>query len=1539
MKKLIIFVLVLLGIVGPLYADDIIPFSGAGGGGGTTSPGGITGDLQFNDGGSFGGLHVGSGLSVVSGSLVSTGSGIGFPPSGVANSTGSAWGTSYQVGTLANNLIQLDSSARLPAVDRSQLKNLPSGSSYTFTSGLTETGGTVTNNLLTGFSGGQTVYGGTAPSENISIYSTTNATKGHIYLHDATIINGTTPISTFTVYGNMATSGTNAAMTLYSGTTSRGVLGQCSNAGSFFSDTLANDVALRVQTAGSGLLIGVGSGLATVDINATGLGLFHRPAFLFDVQPATITTTSFTRPWTSLNTAQIGAITGWQEGAAVWDNSGKVLKIYDGINLVPVGSAEALSFGSGLTKTGNTVTNDLTTGISGGQVIYGDTVDGGGLVISSTTSGIKGTITLIGQSAINGHMTTTGDINTGANVTVTKDTLLSGMLTVEESAEFKDHILADSLDVTNDAHVLGNLTSGPLSVVGGIGAASLTIASDGTIGNTFTVYGRSTLIGNTGIGATSTDPTVKLYVSGLNGEKIMFGDPAFGTMLLAPSNGDIFVGTNYQPAGTYLTIQKYGTTKGNITNFTAFADQAHFSGNVVVNDHGISNPASAPLTVYGYNVYEGISLINPNAPAISLNRDNVSQLAMIGAATDANQFVSGSNIGDLVLKTTNNSNIIFALSSQPSIMTLNHLGVGIMNTPDMLFDAHPRSVTSKSYTRPWPTLTSTQIASLQELQKGVAVYDSTSNALKIYNGSSFSTVGNALSFSAGLTQINDNIVNDLVLGKSGGQTINGGTGPGENLTIFSTTNPTKGSVNLVGNAHITGNIGIGGSLIAGSPGSVHAITGNTTINGDLTANNLYTNGSVVGAYINGNTMLAGALTAGTINTNGDATIGGNLTVTTDETITGNLNVTGTSHLTGSTIVGNSTTNISTFTVYGSAAISTTNAAYNLYNGTTPKGALGQCSSNGSFFSNSLASDIALRIQTAGNAFLMGVGNGSYTAAVNSTGLGLFHRPTFLFDVQPDTIVATSHARPIPSVTTTQRNALTGLVTGSSVYDTDQKTARTYDGAEMWADRQPTVKYVYDINDLPTAISGVITLAANTEYFFPLNTPISTTAEIVFSDRSFIRNATFTAAKMTFTAESGISMSTIILTNTTGACLNLNYSGSSTPVIRLAETNFVFSSGATIFGFTTAGYPYVLVIREASLNGTSLHLGSISGALLKMNDIQATNATIASGLAINNGYGVSISGLYAPNNPTAGSTLLTFGGTSHTAIELNTVVINNTGAYAFNFPSTTTYSGGVRVATGSISDKTMPFAAGSNTQKTIGFDFSDVKNIPNSTVTGVYKVDTAYTNVTTGGANYWALGKTAVGTVQLLERMTIIAAVGTYSSATYNGLEDTTLTLTANVNMEPATASKLLMAQFGIFKAEKRTVTFTNATNIVNETNTPRVNGDTISFASSVGTLALPINRQNLYYVVNKTANSFQVSLTPGGVAVDLTDDGSGTNVYQVVQMSGSVGRANITAANPMDVICQGLFPVSTGDEIFLFISNATDAVTITLNHVYYSIKE
>ena len=56
--------------------------------------------------------------------MLNSGGGVGYPPSGVPLSTGSAWGSSYTVGTAPGNLVQLNGSSQLPAVSGALLTNI-----------------------------------------------------------------------------------------------------------------------------------------------------------------------------------------------------------------------------------------------------------------------------------------------------------------------------------------------------------------------------------------------------------------------------------------------------------------------------------------------------------------------------------------------------------------------------------------------------------------------------------------------------------------------------------------------------------------------------------------------------------------------------------------------------------------------------------------------------------------------------------------------------------------------------------------------------------------------------------------------------------------------------------------------------------------------------------------------------------------------------------------------------------------------------------------------------------------------------------------------------------------------------------------------------------------------------------------------------------------------------------------------------------------------------------------------------------------------
>lgn len=75
-----------------------------------------------------------------------------------------------------------------------------------------------------------------------------------------------------------------------------------------------------------------------------------------------------------------------------------------------------------------------------------------------------------------------------------------------------------------------------------------------------------------------------------------------------------------------------------------------------------------------------------------------------------------------------------------------------------------------------------------------------------------------------------------------------------------------------------------------------------------------------------------------------------------------------------------------------------------------------------------------------------------------------------------------------------------------------------------------------------------------------------------------------------------------------------------------------------------------------------------------------------------------------------------------------------------------------------------------------------------------------------------------------------------------------------------------------------TFTATAATDLITSTAHGLVNNRRIHLFTT-GTLPAGLLTDTSYYVVNVTTDTFQVSLTPGGTAVDITDTGSGTHTF------------------------------------------------------------
>lgn len=180
-------------------------------------------------------------------------------------------------------------------------------------------------------------------------------------------------------------------------------------------------------------------------------------------------------------------------------------------------------------------------------------------------------------------------------------------------------------------------------------------------------------------------------------------------------------------------------------------------------------------------------------------------------------------------------------------------------------------------------------------------------------------------------------------------------------------------------------------------------------------------------------------------------------------------------------------------------------------------------------------------------------------------------------------------------------------------------------------------------------------------------------------------------------------------------------------------------------------------------------------------------------------------------------------------------------------------------------------------------------------------------------------------------------IGSDGGAKYTDSRGTTITIDGDVSLEPLTATKELTTQFIQLAAERFPVSFTNGTNLINETGTALVNNDIIMFKNTAGTLPVELREDVIYYVVNKAVNSFQVSYISGGSVVIFTDDGAPVNSYALSSLHGSSPQNTIAANTPRSLTPQALKKICCGDKIYLTVSNKTDAVNILVNESYFRI--
>ena len=228
------------------------------------------------------------------------------------------------------------------------------------------------------------------------------------------------------------------------------------------------------------------------------------------------------------------------------------------------------------------------------------------------------------------------------------------------------------------------------------------------------------------------------------------------------------------------------------------------------------------------------------------------------------------------------------------------------------------------------------------------------------------------------------------------------------------------------------------------------------------------------------------------------------------------------------------------------------------------------------------------------------------------------------------------------------------------------------------------------------------------------------------------------------------------------------------------------------------------------------------------------------------------------------------------------------------------------------------------------DVNNASNQPDSTVAAELFLsgNTATTDIPAAGAMVEM--NNDVNWTDDVERMTI----STDGVTEYIGLSPIRMGYSGNINLEPANASKSISIKTVLIAATGNTVTFTNASNLINETATALSDGDSVSFRDTAGTLPAEIRADVVYFVVSKLANSFQVAYTSGGSAIAFTDDGTPTNSYKVATLQGATPTNTITASGPRDLIPQATVTMVTSSKAFLVVINNDDAVDIMVNSGY-----
>jgi hypothetical protein len=350
--------------------------------------------------------------------------------------------------------------------------------------------------------------------------------------------------------------------------------------------------------------------------------------------------------------------------SATWGTITGTLSSQTDLQAALAAKESALTFSTGLLRSGNTITSVLSTGVSGGQSVIGGTGAGDSLTLVSTTHATKGKI-FFGQSQTSAYDTATGHLGIG---TATPGGLLtlsgnqtagawgtSGINLRTSSATYTDSSSAASATVTNNmvnSFGVPTLAAASTSVTY-TNAATLYIAGAPTAGTNvaithpFGLYvdtAKSYLGGSVGIGTTT--GTAPLEV------KTVSRSASGGVRVLSSTTGNSIVNIQDSGAGDtgFVTVRAADTDKILLNS----------SGISYFNGGNVGIGLTVPLSVFAVN---GGAAIGTYAGSVSAPTNGLIVSGSVGIATStpgstlevkATSTTSGGGI-KLIANTTGNS--------------------------------------------------------------------------------------------------------------------------------------------------------------------------------------------------------------------------------------------------------------------------------------------------------------------------------------------------------------------------------------------------------------------------------------------------------------------------------------------------------------------------------------------------------------------------------------------------------------------------------------------------------------------------------------------------------------------------------------------------------------------------------------------------------------------------------------------------------------------------------------------------------------------